>query len=258
MKTIKFTEDELQNIRNLYIEQNKTCKELAQTYNISVPSMQKILKQNNIYKKHQDKNYLSWLLNDEKMSYEQIADFLNVSPQTIKANLRTHGLIESPVTKNKLTPQNQLFKEAIDYGQYIDIHAAKDEYMAEFIPLLREKLSSCDSKIKLSVVYNGDGQVAIFNNKYIVDFIIPEVGMGYVLAPSSPNADKSLIDFDNQNTTVFIHNLGAPKINSDQDYAYALKRYFHNEHYSDTRAMKDVIDSLVENLLNRKGIRKNI
>ena len=94
MKIIKFTVNELRNVRNLYIEQNKTCKELAQVYNISATSMRKILKQNNICKRHHDKDYLSWLLNDENMTYEQMADFLNVSHKTIRANLRTHGLID--------------------------------------------------------------------------------------------------------------------------------------------------------------------
>ena len=251
MKAIEFTKEELQDIRNLYIEQNKTCKELASIYNISYASMQKILKQNNIYKKYEDKNYLSWLLNDENMSYEQMADFLNVSVKTVKANLKANDLIKSTTKKTTLTTPNTPLKEAIRSNQYVDLHAAKEEYMLKFIPLLQEKLSSCDSKIRLSVIDNYGDQIAIFEDKFIVDFIIPEVNMGYVLAAETPNANKNSISFDKQNEIIFKHNFGS-------DHVYTLRRYDHLTHYSDTQAMKDVVNRLVENLINSKNLRIKI
>ena len=251
MKAIEFTQEELQNIKNLYIEQNKTCKELACMYNISFVSMQKVLKQNNIFKKHEDKTYLSWLLNDENMSYEQMADFLNVSVKTVRANLKANGLIKSTTKKTTLTTPNTPLKEAIRSNQYVDLHAAKEEYMLKFIPLLQEKLSSCDSKIRLSVIDNCGDQIAIFEDKFIVDFIIPEVNMGYVLTAETPNANKNSISFNKQNEIIFRHNFGS-------DHVYTLRRYDHLTHYSDIDAMKDVVNRLVENLINSKNLRNKI
>ena len=49
MKAIEFTKEELQNIKNLYIEQNTSIQDLASVYNTSYSTMQKVLKQNNIF-----------------------------------------------------------------------------------------------------------------------------------------------------------------------------------------------------------------